>query len=207
MKQPALRVTKGQGRTRASRISDGGCELKFAILLLVLMLVVIGCTSPSATLNTNTADPLETILREYKGWTTLFQSPRNVSFFLMALCRTQTADEVAYQASEHAQYAVQVYVNPTTATVIKQEGARTFPAGSVIVKEKWAHDDKFAKLADATQPAGLGIMLKDKNGWQYAYVDEKGTITRDQKQLDNCRVCHSTAAERDSVFYPAVMSE
>lgn len=137
----------------------------------------------------------------------MFWEPRNVSFFLMALCRTQTTDEAAYQASQHAQYLVQLYVNPTGAAMIQQEGTRVFPEGSILVKEKWAHDERFAKVDGATTPAGLGIMFKTTNGWQYAYVDEKGTITRDQKQLDNCRACHASNRARDSVYYPAVLNE
>lgn len=172
-----------------------------------MLFSLVACALPSANSGVAPAHPVETILREYHSWAPLFQEPRNVSFFLMALCRTQTADEASYQASQHAQYLVQLYVNPTGAAAMQQQGTRVFPDGSVIVKEKWSHDDRFAKIAGATEPAGLGIMFKQNNDWQYAYVDEKGSITRDQKQLDNCRACHQANQARDSVFYPAVLNE
>lgn len=177
--------------------------MKLAVLMFILALVVVGCGSPTPA----SPDAVETVMRDYGSWTHLLQEPRNVSFFLMALCRTQTDQEAAYQQSEHVRYLVQLYVNPAGTSAMRQEGARVFPEGTAIVKEKWAHDDRFAKLANAIQPAGLGIMLKAKNGWTYAYVDEKGSITRDQKQLEHCRTCHEGNQARDSVFYPAVLSE
>ena len=180
--------------------------MKRVLLFLSLLVLSVGCASPPAN-STKSADAVETIVRDYSSWTRLFDTPRNVSFALMALCRTQTADEAAYQASEHAQYLVQLYVNPAGAAMMRQEGARVFPEGSVIVKEKWAHDERMQKTSNATQAAGLGILLKEKDGWTFAYVDEKGTITRDQKQLEHCRACHSANQERDAVFYPAVMSQ
>lgn len=125
----------------------------------------------------------------------------------MALCRLPDENEQAYLESEHAQYFVQVYVNPIGTGTLAQEGARKFPDGTIIVKEKWAQDARLQLDKTARKPAGLGIMVKDKMGWQYAYVDEAGTITRDPKQLEHCRACHKGNAERDAVFYPAVLRQ
>ena len=183
--------------------------MKRGIVFVAVMLLLVACASPLMQNNApkTNSDALEKIVREYANWTPLFETPRNVSFFLMALCRLQTRAEESYLQSEHAQYFVQVFVNPTGSGMVMQAGARTFPEGTVIVKEKWARDERFLKNESETKPAGLGIMLKEKSGWQYAYVDEAGNITRDQKQLEHCAACHSAQAERDSVFYPEVLSQ
>ena len=41
---------------------------------------------------------------------------------------------------------------------MNQAGERTFPEGTVIVKEKWAQDAQFKLDTSAHEPAGLGIM-------------------------------------------------
>lgn len=170
----------------------------------MLLILGVACASPIAQ---NSADPLANLAREYPQWKRMFDTPRNVSMQLMLLCRTMNADEQAYVESEHAQYFVQVYVNPVGENAMRAESARVFPEGAVIVKEKWKRDDSFAQDATATKPAGLGIMRKEKSGWQYAYVDEQGIITRDQKQLEHCAACHEKNRARDAVFYPAVLSQ
>ncbi len=182
--------------------------MKRGIVFVALMFFVVACAVPlTNNASQNDSDTLEKIVREYSNWTALFETPRNVSFFLMALCRLQTPAEESYLQSEHAQYFVQVFVNPGGAQTMAQTGARTFPEGTVIVKEKWARDERFLKNDSASKPAGLGIMLKDQSGWQYAYVDEFGVVTRDPKQLEHCAACHNTQSERDAVFYPDVLSQ
>ncbi len=182
--------------------------MKRVVVFLCVIFFAVACASPLTNYAPqNNSDSLEKIVREYDKWTPLFETPRNVSFFLMALCRLQTPNEEAYLQSEHAQYFVQLFVNPIGSGMMMQQGARTFPEGTIIVKEKWARDERFLKNVNATKPAGLGIMLKEKSGWQYAYVDETGTITRDQKQLEHCAACHSAQGERDAVFFPDVLSQ
>jgi len=182
--------------------------LKRVVGFLIVVILSVACASPLA----NVAAPRDetdagNIARDYATWARMFDAPQNVSGFLIALCRLVTTEEQQYLDSEHAQYFVQVYVNPAGAKTIKQEGARKFPEASIIVKEKWAQDAQFKVDASARKPAGLGIMVKVKTGWQYAYVDEKGAVTRDQKQLEHCGACHEGNKERDAVFYPVVFSQ
>lgn len=178
--------------------------MKRAIVYLSVLISVVACASPVAQ---NDTDTLANIAREYPRWAQMFDAPRNVSTQLMLLCRLVQEDEQAYLDSEHAEYFVQVFVNPTGERLMRAKDARVFPEGAIIVKEKWTRAERYAKNSSAMTPAGLGIMLKEKDGWQYAYVDEAGIITRDQKQLEHCAACHSAQSERDSVFYPQVMSE
>ncbi len=183
--------------------------MKRGIVSLAVMLMVVACAPPFTQNHApeNNSDAVEKIAREYATWIPMFQAPRNVSAFLMALCRLPDESEQAYLQSAHAQFFVQVFANPLASGILLQQGARAFPEGAIIVKEKWARDERFLKNDSATKPAGLGIMRKEKNGWQYAYVDETGTITRDQKQLEHCAACHSAQSERDFIFYPQVLSQ
>ena len=126
---------------------------------------------------------------------------------LMLLCRTLNDDEQAYVASEHAQYFVQVYVNPVGEKQMRETGTRVFPQGTIIVKEKWMRDETTGQPTDAKQPAGLGIMYKTQDGWQYGYADASGNLTRDPKQLEHCAACHGKNRARDAVFYPQVLGQ
>ncbi len=149
---------------------------------------------------------------DYKTWTPLFDAPRNVSMQLMALCRTMTEAEQSYINSEHAEFFVQVYTNPIGQAAMKQEGARTFPVGTVIVKEKFTQDTRVPN--SQPEAAGLGVMVKRAAGfdnaggdWEYLYVDRSGLTVTDQKQMQDCRACHMQARERDAVYYPTVIGE
>lgn len=183
--------------------------MKRVIILLFLLLTAAGCALPLTQNNApqDNSDALEKVARDYATWPRMFDAPRNVSMQLMLLCRTMNDDEQAYIESEHAQYFVQVFVNPLGEKMMRVQDTLIFPEGTIIVKEKWKRDDSFAQDATATKPAGLGIMLKEKSSWQYAYVDETGNITRDQKQLEHCAACHNSQSERDSVFFPQVLSQ
>lgn len=139
--------------------------MKRFIIACALLSLAVACATPVAQ---NNSDALASIAREYPNWTRLFDAPRNVSIELMTLCRLVLEDEQAYLDSEHAQYFVQVYVNPLGEKTMREQGARTFPEGTIIVKEKWKRDQSFAQDKTATRPAGLGIMHKAKDGWQYA---------------------------------------
>lgn len=184
-------------------------------MLSGVMVLSAACAAPAPSPSVAQPDSgaATSIVRAYTTWAPLFQAPRNISATLMAMCRSMTPEEAAYARSEHAQYYVQVYTNPIGSDTIRQPGPRVFPEGSVIVKEKLLQDTRLLKLG-APQRVGLGIMLKrEKNfdpvggDWEYLYVDAAGRITRDQKQLEHCRACHSANRERDSVFYPAVLSQ
>lgn len=183
--------------------------MKRTVVFFVVLFMSVGCAMPLTQNNApqKSSDALEKVVRDYATWPRLFDAPRNVSVQLMTLCRLIVENEQAYLDSEHAHYFVQVYVNPIGEKLMRAEGERAFLEGTIIVKEKWKRDELFAQDATATKPAGLGIMLKEKSGWQYAYVDESGTITRDQQQLAHCAACHEKNRARDAVFYPTVLSQ
>lgn len=191
-------------------------------VLLFVLLVLSGCMQVTG----NTINPVACTASEdecralaiqaaYKDWFKLLAEPKSVAIQLALMCRMVVDAEMKYLDSEHSKFFVQLFANTQqAANVIKQEGARTFPEGTTIVKEKWAQTDAMQLDASKQVPAGLGIMIKQPKGfdpeggdWKYMYVDEQGKVTTDQQQLGNCRACHMAEKERDAVFYPQVISE
>ena len=177
-----------------------------------MLLLLSGLGGCSAATIISTPTPQAAPYADYKTWTALFDAPRNVSMQLMMLCRTMTEAEQAYVNSEHAEFFVQVYVNPVGENAMKQNGARVFPQGTVIVKEKFTQDTRVPNAR--AQAAGLGVMVKHAPGfdpqggdWEYLYVDRSGLVVTDQKQMQDCRACHLQARERDAVYYPQVVDE
>ena len=186
-------------------------------LLSLVLLATFSISCNAIPLAQKTAVPTQSVdasapFADYKTWMPLFGAPRNVSMQLMALCRIMTEAEQSYVNSEHAEFFVQVYVNPIGQAAMKQDGARTFPVGTVIVKEKFTQDTRVPN--SQAEPAGLGVMVKRAAGfdtpggdWEYLYVDRSGLTVTDQEQMQDCRACHIKARERDAVYFPAVINE
>ncbi|MBI5929115.1 MAG: cytochrome P460 family protein [Chloroflexi bacterium] len=140
-------------------------------------------------------DEVQTLAAEYQTWTRLNDEPFNVSAALWALCRLPSPEEEAYLASPHAEYYINVYVNDVGRELITQEGPRTLPVGTIVVKEKLA-------TLEGEVRNELGIMIKDgPSSWQYLYWDN-GTLYQSPDEVGHCAECHSTETEGDSVFWP-----
>lgn len=185
--------------------------MKHILVFLALMVLTAACATPLVTppAGQSDGDAAETIVREYTGWTRMFDEARSIAMNLMVMCRLLTEQEQAFVNSEHGQAYVQVYANPVGAPAMQLRGSRAFPEGSVIVKEKFEMQEYLTENRTGVKPTGLGIMVKREKGyseqardWEYLYVDQAGAIHRDQKQLEQCIACHNGIQERDSIFYP-----
>lgn len=174
------------------------------MIYCVMMPILLACSLPSmfqrdsesATSGSSISDEeIQAIVDDYRAWTRLNEEPFNVSAMLWALCRLPSAEEEAYLDSPHAEYYINVYVNEAGRDLITQEGPRTFPAGTVIVKEKLA-------TLEGEVRNELGIMLKrGPSSWQYLYWDD-GTLYQARDEIAHCAECHSAETEGDSVFWP-----
>lgn len=191
-------------------------SLAFALLVLAGCIQATGSSSnPAACAASAEECRALAISTSYSDWHKLFAEPRNVAMQLALMCRTAFESELKYLDSEHSKFFVQLFVNTQEAVnLMKTEGARTFPEGTTIVKEKWAQTDAMALDKSKKTAAGLGIMIKAGKGfdpeggdWQYMYMDEAGKVTTDQQQLQHCRACHMAEKARDAVFYPQVIAE
>ena len=92
-----------------------------------------------------------------------------------------------------------VYANDLAREALAREGRVKFPAGSIIVREKLAHE------AD-TQPQLVAVMIKRAPGfnraggdWEFIVTDAL-TNVRERQKKGSCVECHSSQAERDFVF-------
>ena len=92
-----------------------------------------------------------------------------------------------------------VYANAAARGPIIAPEPQTFPAGSVIVREKLAS-------ADAEQPELLAVMIKRAPGfnpkagdWEFLLVDGTGSKVIERQKKGSCLDCHVSQRERDFV--------
>jgi hypothetical protein len=85
--------------------------------------------------------------------------------------------------------------------ILQEKGDRTFPIGSIIVKEK-------LRNANDTEPTALGMMIKrspgfdpNTNDWEFAYWLQEGTLIEGNEALSNCVRCHREQQTTDMVFW------
>lgn len=173
------------------------------MIYCVMMSILLACSLPSVFQRDSESasgsfisdEEIQAIVDDYRAWTRLNEEPFNVSAMLWALCRLPSAEEEAYLDSPHAEYYINVYVNELGRDLIVQEGSRTFPIGTIVVKEKLA-------TLEGEVRHELGIMVKsDSSSWQYLYWDD-GTPYQAPDEVAHCAECHSAETEGDSVFWP-----
>lgn len=128
---------------------------------------------------------------------------------LALLCRGATQEEVEARrkiSGPHANTAVKIYMNDLAAGTFGKPKP-SYPAGSIIVKEKNALGYLSATRPDVMVSAndGVGGMIKRPAGfdpphgdWEYFYFEDPGKIQRGK--IASCVQCHSGAAAKDYVF-------
>lgn len=116
-------------------------------------------------------------------------------------CMAPTPQEEALLQSDHAGYSVRLYASEEAVPVLQEAEGRTFPFGTIIIKEKLLNPDD-------TEPTALGMMIKRENGfdpaagdWVFAYWLEDGTLIEGNETLSNCVQCHREQSETDMVFW------
>jgi hypothetical protein len=93
-----------------------------------------------------------------------------------------------------------VYANRHARAAIESMEPSTFPAGSIIVREKLAR-------ADDERPELLAVMVKRPPGfnpkggdWEFLLVDGAGSKVIERQKRGSCLDCHASQRERDFVF-------
>lgn len=90
----------------------------------------------------------------------------------------------------HTAYGqIHVYAGESARPSLAERGTRSFPDGSVIVKEKL--DRTGSAAGTTTTVAGVGMMIKRDGEWTYAYA-EQGQLFEGVPELEYCRQCHLT---------------
>jgi len=125
--------------------------------------------------------------------------PVAVNMTFLIGCRGFTAAEVAQAKKEfgpHSNAYLSIYMNDAAAQA-QRDKARTYPVGSVIVKQKIFNTHGAAN--------GVGGMIKRAPGydsehgdWEYFYFEDLAKI--ETGKIANCVNCHAGAEDRDHVF-------
>jgi hypothetical protein len=105
----------------------------------------------------------------------------------------------------HAYAEVRVLMDKTAEAALKS-GAKVFPIGAVVVKEKEAHQYPYLKDAPR-RPSGVTGMIKrapgydPQNGdWEY-FIQEAGAPLEKGK-IATCIGCHAKTPGPDHLFMP-----
>jgi hypothetical protein len=122
------------------------------------------------------------LVTDYTELTRVTEEP--IQFVDYGLCRLPIR---GFDTPAHTGYGqLHVYANELSAGPLAEPGPRTFPSGSVIVKEK------LERLPSGeVEFAGLGLMRKDGEAWAYAYFEQE-QLFEDLPELAYCAECHET---------------
>lgn len=149
----------------------------------------------------STEDPLEAARAAYHGWQQRTDEPLNISAEIFSLCRSPTAAEQAFVASEHGNELYLLdWVNAEAAAGFDAGATAPFPVGAAIVKEKLTREG-----ADYVLVA-LGLMVKREAGfdpthgdWQFGYWQPEDGMASGTSTNRYCGACHATSTT-DFVF-------
>lgn len=140
-------------------------------------------------------------LEGFHAWRKVNKEPHYVHSEFDFLCVGPTPEQ-RRKAKEnpHVWKFITVYVNATGER--SMFSGRTFPVGSVIVKEKFAREGRKTPKAELST-----VMIKRKKGfnpkcgdWEFAVLDAAGKKLMDRGKLEACMKCHVRQAKRDFVF-------
>ena len=169
-------------------------------LAVVVGTILLAASRPTPVPQTSLELPDD--LKPYRSWQAVSKEPFPVPDELWTLCVHPSREQEAKAAREHGphvQLAVQVFTNPIASTVFYSDSPRSFPKGSIVVKEKLA--------GNGTPPVAVAAMIKGAAGsspesgdWKFVYITSQGPVDATQY----CQDCHR-AAPTDSLFrsYPS----
>ncbi len=160
--------------------------MKVFLFCSLLLLAIPACT--------DNADTVPAEIRGFNLWPPVTEKPVSVSSELWTLCVAPPHPEwKAMNSGPHKDGAISVRVNEIGRRLFMNEPNPVFPEGTVIVKEKLLSPED-------TKPDSLGIMIKRTSGWEFAFVDHAGRVSRGREQLANCYDCHAAMTATDGVF-------
>jgi hypothetical protein len=146
---------------------------------------------------------VQVILDSYRGFAAQTPAPVSVSGYIFGLCRLPTLRETEFEASIHGDGRyLQDWANAFAGQGIARQGEPAFPAGAVIVKEKYA-----GPRAAEPDLVAIALMIKHAAGfdpahgdWEYAYYEPALGIVQSAEQTAYCAKCHAGAAATDFVY-------
>ncbi len=141
-------------------------------------------------------------IQGYQKWECVTPDPVRIPTYLDLLCRAPTPQEEKDADWEpHGRHFMLCYVNSIGKSVMKGAvPATSFPAGTVIVKEKLENSSRHSKRLQ------ISAMLKHSDGynpehgdWEYIVTNGEDLKLQARGKLDNCIKCHEHAKKTDYV--------
>ena len=180
------------------------------LALIFLSTSWIGCGRQSNQVQgerTNFPSELQRIAATYKDLRLMTPEPVLVNPELAMLCSGASlgmVEEASVDDGPHANCAIKIFMNDAAATAFASK--ETYPAGSVIIKEKhrlgYRSDDGTDWQGGGN---GVGGMIKrgagydEENGdWEYFYWEDPDVI--EHGKIESCVQCHEKARASDFVF-------
>jgi hypothetical protein len=150
---------------------------------------------------TNAGDALEAARAAYRSWRQRTDEPLNISAEIFSLCRSPTAAEQAFVASEHGDELYLLdWLNDEAAAGVDAGATALFPVGAAVVKEKLVRDGNDYSLV------ALGLMVKREAGfdpahgdWEFGYWQAEGGMSSGASTNLHCGACHASSTT-DFVF-------
>jgi hypothetical protein len=147
----------------------------------------------------------EPAIADYRTWKAINKEPIEIPEARFSLCESSYGPQDPDPNGLHAGGFVNVYVNDLGRATFLNVNSPRFASGSVIVKEK-------LRTKDATDPLGLGVMIKRQAGyapgsgdWDFIFVDYTDDNGR-EVSAPNCVKCHKQMAKHDYVFRTVLMN-
>jgi|GEM_PF-469711 len=157
-------------------------------------------------------------IRDYRTWMKVNPRRERMAIVTALLCsappryipRWRTTQPLPGAAPEdrgtrlpqnpHDTAFILVYVNAAGCEAMMTQLHPAFPAGSIIVKEKYAS-------ATSADPELLTVMVKHGRGydsargdWEYMVVNGRGTSIEARGRLGTCYGCHREQVDDDHIF-------
>ncbi|MBS1714441.1 MAG: cytochrome P460 family protein [Armatimonadetes bacterium] len=150
-------------------------------------------------------------IKGYRSWKQATTGPQDMTPAMALSCVGPRPQDQS--PNPHNRKVFMVYVNAAGAKVMMDRGKKTFPDGTVIVKEKYdrkALERKDAAMWDPVdtskvkglKPELLTVMAKKNGRWTYYAVDAAGKVMNGD--VSACIKCHDTVKGEDYVFRPYV---
>lgn len=142
-------------------------------------------------------------LKDTAVWTKVNAEPYHMNPMVNILCGlpSKKSLEAERKTNPHAEAFITVYVNNAAREAMFAKETKTFPQGSVIVKEKVGH------RIEGGKPLLYTIMRKREPGynpslgdWEFAVVGPNGKDVQGIGKLENCQNCHRTKRVSDFVY-------
>ena len=148
-------------------------------------------------------------LKDTAVWTKVNDEPYHMNPAVAVLCGIPTRQglESERKKNPHAESYITVYVNNAGKEAMFAKEIKTFPEGSLIVKEKIGH------RVEGSKPLLYTLMRKREAGynpslgdWEFAVVAANGKDIQGIGKLENCQSCHRRKRDSDFVFRPYLKS-